>query len=87
MFSSTTTDTSTMNLYVPDNNAYRWVPGHYEPYNPYPGDGYGAKPFSPTDDRPCAIEEFFRQEQKKPWWMRSSSCLLYCNCPKCRITC
>lgn len=34
-------------------------------------------------DVPCAIEEFFRREQEKPWWLRSNACMLVCNCPKC----
>jgi hypothetical protein len=37
----------------------------------------------------CAYDHFFKEEQKKPWWLRSSSCMLVCHCKKCsrRIVC
>lgn len=31
----------------------------------------------------CLVEQFFREEAKKPPGLRSSSCLISCPCKKC----
>ena len=40
-----------------------------------------------NDQEPCLYVEFFKQEQSKPPWMRSSSCLIYCPCWRHRVYC
>lgn len=40
------------------------------------------------EEQKCAMDEFFKNQQKKPPWLRSQGALLVCNCPKCnRIKC
>lgn len=31
----------------------------------------------------CLVEQFFREEAKKPPGLRSSSCMISCPCPRC----
>ena len=35
----------------------------------------------------CMIEEFFKQEQLKAPWLRSTSCLIACPCSRHRVIC
>jgi hypothetical protein len=36
---------------------------------------------------PCMIEEFFKQEQLRAPWLRSTSCLIACPCSRHRVIC
>lgn len=33
--------------------------------------------------QPCLIEEFFKEEEKKPYHIRSRTCMIKCPCEKC----
>ena len=39
------------------------------------------------NEKPCLIEKFFKDQEKLPFHMRSSSCLICCTGSKCRTWC
>ena len=35
----------------------------------------------------CAVDAFFEAEKKKPFHLRSMTCMIACPCAKCRVWC
>ena len=73
-----------MNTYKGTGITYFETPT-YEPIKD--GRTYFTSPYQIETTHICLIDAFFAEEMKKPAWLRASSCLISCSCPKCSTWC